>query len=121
VCTIVGKTWALHLEKVVRVDRAENLAMIAESVAFLAGRGKRVVYDAEHFFDGFRDDRATRSSACAAAADAGPSPCACATRTARRCPHQVAEATAAVVAAVGDRCASASTATTTPSAAWRTR
>ena len=39
VCTIVGKTWALHLEKVVRVDRAENLAMIAESVAFLAQAG----------------------------------------------------------------------------------
>ena len=58
VCTIVGKTWALHLEKVVRVDRAENLAMIEESVAFLVAAGKRVVYDAEHFFDGFRADRA---------------------------------------------------------------
>ena len=43
VCTIVGKTWALHLEKVVRVDRAENLAMIEESVAFLAAAGRRVV------------------------------------------------------------------------------
>ena len=42
VCTIVGKTWGLHLEKVVRVDRAENLAMIAESVAFLLEAGKRV-------------------------------------------------------------------------------
>src|SRR5436309_7559949 len=56
VCTLVGKTWALHLEKVVRVDREENLRMIAESVAFLAAQGKRVVYDAEHFFDGFADD-----------------------------------------------------------------
>ncbi len=57
VCTIVGKTWGLHLEKVVRVGRDENLAMIAASVAFLAGEGKRVIYDAEHFFDAFRDDR----------------------------------------------------------------
>jgi len=57
VCTIVGKTWGLHLEKVVRVDRDENLAMIEESVAFLVAQGKRVIYDAEHFFDGWRDDR----------------------------------------------------------------
>ena len=52
VCTLVGKSWGLHLEKVVRVDRDENLRMIAESVAFLVAQGKRVVYDAEHFFDG---------------------------------------------------------------------
>ncbi|HEV2061741.1 MAG TPA: citramalate synthase [Solirubrobacteraceae bacterium] len=57
VCTIVGKTWGLHLDKVVRVGRDENLAMIEESVAFLVAEGKRVVYDAEHFFDAFRDDR----------------------------------------------------------------
>ena len=58
VCTLVGKTWGLHLEKVVRVDRDENLRMIGESVAFLVGEGKTVVYDAEHFFDGWADDRA---------------------------------------------------------------
>jgi 2-isopropylmalate synthase len=55
VSTIVGKTWGLHLEKVVKVSREENLAMIAESVAFLVAAGKRVIYDAEHFFDGYRD------------------------------------------------------------------
>ncbi|MEA2220764.1 MAG: 2-isopropylmalate synthase, partial [Solirubrobacteraceae bacterium] len=47
VCTIVGKTWTLHVEKVVRVSREENLAMIAESVAFLVAQGKRVIFDAE--------------------------------------------------------------------------
>ena len=46
VVTLVGKTWSLHLEKVVRVDRDENLRMIEESVAFLVAQGKRVVYDA---------------------------------------------------------------------------
>jgi 2-isopropylmalate synthase len=51
VTTIVGKTWDLHLEKVVRVDREENLAMIAESVAFLVAEGKRVIYDAEQVVD----------------------------------------------------------------------
>ena len=39
-----------------KVDREENLRMISESVAFLVAAGKRVVYDAEHFFDGFADD-----------------------------------------------------------------
>ncbi len=54
VTTIVGKTWDLHLEKVLKVDRAENLRLIEESVAFLAGLGKEVIYDAEHFFDAYR-------------------------------------------------------------------
>jgi 2-isopropylmalate synthase len=71
VCTLVGKTWALHLEKVVRVDRQENLRMIADSVGFLVGQGKRVVYDAEHFFDGWRDDRDYALACLRAAADAG--------------------------------------------------
>ena len=56
VVTLVGKTWGLHLEKVTKVSREENLAMIAESVAFCRERGKRVVYDAEHFFDSYRED-----------------------------------------------------------------
>ena len=71
VCTLVGKTWSLHLEKVVRVDREENLRMIAESVAFLVDEGKRVVYDAEHFFDGWRDDRDYALRCLRAAAEAG--------------------------------------------------
>jgi len=103
VCTIVGKTWALHLEKVVRVDRAENLAMIEESVAFLVAAGKRVVYDAEHFFDGFRDDRAYALACLEAAARGGADTvCLCDTNGSSL-PHQVAEATATVVAALGDR------------------
>jgi 2-isopropylmalate synthase len=53
VATLVGKTWDLHIEKVTRVSREENLRMIEESVAFLVAAGKEVVYDAEHFFDAF--------------------------------------------------------------------
>jgi len=56
VCTLVGKSSPLHVEKVVRVSRAENLAMIGDSVGFLAAQGKRVLFDAEHFFDGFELD-----------------------------------------------------------------
>jgi 2-isopropylmalate synthase len=103
VCTIVGKTWALHLEKVVRVDRVENLAMIAESVAFLVAAGKRVVYDAEHFFDAYRDDAAYALDCLRAAAGAGAETVSICDTNGSSLPGQVAEATGAVVAAVGDR------------------
>src|SRR4028119_2308745 len=56
VVTLVGKTWSLHLEKVVKVDRDENLRMIEESVAFLVAQGKQGVYDAEHFSAAYRAD-----------------------------------------------------------------
>ncbi len=77
VCTLVGKTWGLHLEKVVKVDRDENLRMISESVAFLVAAGKRVVYDAEHFFDGYADDPAYALRCLQAAAAAGAETVTC--------------------------------------------
>ncbi|MEX0717768.1 MAG: citramalate synthase, partial [Planctomycetaceae bacterium] len=54
VVTIVGKTWDLHVREVLRVDEAENLAMIRDSISFIANGSREVIYDAEHFFDGFR-------------------------------------------------------------------
>ncbi|MCA9040801.1 MAG: citramalate synthase [Planctomycetaceae bacterium] len=54
VITVVGKTWDLHVTEVLRVDLQENLAMIRDSIAFLKAEGREVVYDAEHFFDGFK-------------------------------------------------------------------
>jgi 2-isopropylmalate synthase len=71
VCTLVGKASVLHVEKVVRVTREENLAMIAESVAFLVAAGKRVLLDAEHFFDGFALDPGYSLDCLRAAAGAG--------------------------------------------------
>ena len=70
-CTLVGKASILHVEKVVRVSREENLAMIAESVAFLLAHGKRVLLDAEHFFDGFQLDAGYSLDCLRAALDAG--------------------------------------------------
>ncbi len=96
VCTIVGKTWGLHLDKVVRVGREENLAMIAESVAFLAAQGKRVVYDAEHFFDGFRADPAYAVQCLRAAGEAGAERVVLCDTNGSSLPHEVAEATRAV-------------------------
>ena len=77
VCTLVGKTWSLHLEKVVRVDRDENLRMIEDSIAFLVAEGKRVVYDAEHFFDGFAGDPAYALQCLSVAAAAGAETVTC--------------------------------------------
>jgi len=71
VCTIVGKTWRLHLDKVVRVSAEDNLELIRDSVQFLVGAGKRVIYDAEHFFDGYRDDPEYSVACLRAAAVAG--------------------------------------------------
>jgi len=98
VCTIVGKTWGLHLEKVVKVDREENLRMISESVGFLVGRGKRVVYDAEHFFDGFADDPAYALSCVRAAAEAGAETVTCCDTNGGTLPHDIAAAVGTVVA-----------------------
>ncbi|NKB70154.1 MAG: citramalate synthase [Candidatus Latescibacteria bacterium] len=53
---LFGKSWDLHVEQVLRTTRAENIALIEDSVAFLAGQGREVVYDAEHFFDGYKAD-----------------------------------------------------------------
>ncbi len=54
IVTIVGKTWDLHVDEVLRVSRQENLDMIRESVDYCRSQGREVFYDAEHFFDGFR-------------------------------------------------------------------
>ena len=100
VVTLVGKTWKLHLDKVTKVSPEENLAMIADSVAFLRGEGKRVIYDAEHFFDGHRDDPAYALECLRAAAEAGAENVTLCDTNGSSLPPQVAEATAAMVEAL---------------------
>jgi 2-isopropylmalate synthase len=101
VCTLVGKTWGLHLEKVVKVDREENLQMIFDSVAFLVSQGKRVIYDAEHFFDGFGDDQEYAIRCLRAAAEAGADTVTCCDTNGGTLPDQVMATIAAVVTALG--------------------
>jgi len=67
----VGKSSRSHVIHVLGVSPEENLAMIAESVAFAKQRGREVVFDAEHFFDAMREDRTYALAAVRAAADAG--------------------------------------------------
>ncbi len=71
VVTIFGKSWLLHVTEVLGATPAENLDMVAESVAFLAERGREVVYDAEHFFDGYAADAGYALATIRAARQAG--------------------------------------------------
>jgi len=57
VCTIFGKTWTLHVTEVLHTTNEENLRIIEQSIAYLDKFGKYVIYDAEHFFDGYKDNR----------------------------------------------------------------
>ena len=56
VMTIVGKTWTLHVTEILRTTLEENLAMIEDSTRYLVAQGREVIYDAEHFFDGYKAD-----------------------------------------------------------------
>ena len=69
--TFVGKSWDLHVTRVLNTTLDENLAMIGESVAFMRQQGKRVFFDAEHFFDGYRANPAYALQSLRAAADGG--------------------------------------------------
>jgi 2-isopropylmalate synthase len=71
VVTLVGKTWSLHVTEVLRTTPEENLAMIGDSVRYFKDHGKEVVYDAEHFFDGYRDDPRYALATLKAAQDSG--------------------------------------------------
>jgi 2-isopropylmalate synthase len=101
VCTLVGKTWALHLQKVTRASREENLAMIRDSVAFCRSQGKRVIYDAEHFFDGWREDASYALECLRAAVEAGAENVTLCDTNGSSLPHEVGEATAAAVTELG--------------------
>jgi 2-isopropylmalate synthase len=71
VATIVGKSWDFHVTQALETTLEENLAMIADTVAFLRPRVDEVIYDAEHFFDGFQANRDYALRTLRAAAEAG--------------------------------------------------
>ncbi len=71
IVTLVGKAWTLHVDEALRTTREENLAMVADSVRFFVREGRRAVFDAEHFFDGYAADRSYALACLSAAAEAG--------------------------------------------------
>jgi 2-isopropylmalate synthase len=73
VCTIFGKSWTLHVTEVLRASLDENLRMIRDTLRLLNDHGREVIYDAEHFFDGYKEDSAYALATLQAAADGGAS------------------------------------------------
>ena len=71
VVTVVGKSWDLHVRDALRTDPEENLRAIFESLEYLKKRGRMVIYDAEHLFDGYRANPEYCLKTLKAAADAG--------------------------------------------------
>ena len=103
VATIVGKTWDLHIDKVLRVDRDENLRMIEESIAFLRAEGKRVFYDAEHFFDGYGTDPVYALRCLRTAVEAGAESVILCDTNGATLPGGIESATRAIVAELGSQ------------------
>jgi 2-isopropylmalate synthase len=95
VVTIFGKSWLLHVTEVLGATAAENLDMIADSVRFDVDRGRETVYDAEHFFDGYKADRDYALATLRAAREAG-------SRTLVLCDTNGGTLTEELLAIVGD-------------------
>lgn len=103
VVCIYGKTWMLHVKEVLQTTPEENLAMIADTVRFLKQHGKFVVYDAEHTFDGARDNREYALATWQAAASAGADIVVLCDTNGGRLPSEVAELTRFAVSSLNTR------------------
>ncbi len=119
VVVLFGKSWTLHVLEALETSLEENLRMIGETVAFFAERGKRVVYDAEHFFDGTRKTPLTPSPPWRPPLGPGPTPWSSATPTGGTSPRRSTPPPRPWWSAFPGR-GSASTPTTTPSLPWPT-
>ena len=93
VITIVGKTSDFHAKEVLGVSLEENLAMIRETVEYLVGEGREVIYDAEHFFDGWKANPEYAAQTIQAAAEAGASTIVMCDTNGGSLPEEVAEIT----------------------------
>ena len=71
VVTLFGKSWILHVKKALQTDEEENLKMIEDSVSFFKKMGREVIFDAEHFFDGYKDNPLYAIKILQVAKDAG--------------------------------------------------
>lgn len=101
-CTIVGKTSSFHVTEVLRTTLDENLSLIRDSAAFLVAKGKEVIYDAEHFFDGHASDPAYALATVEAAAHAGASVVVLCDTNGGTMPWMVEDVVKAVRARLGD-------------------
>ncbi len=100
VVTLFGKSWKLHVKDVLRTSLKENLAMVSDTVGYLKEMGKEVIFDAEHLFDGFKDDPEFAMSVLLAAEAAGVDSLVLCDTNGGCLPHDIYEITKSVVAAV---------------------
>ncbi|HET7761888.1 MAG TPA: citramalate synthase [Phycicoccus sp.] len=103
VVTLVAKSHTGHVERALRTTLGENLEMIRDTVTFLRGEGRRVFLDAEHFFDGYRTNRAYALEAVRVAAEAGAEVVALCDTNGGMLPSQVSDVVHDVVATTGVR------------------
>lgn len=101
VVTIVGKSWRLHVEQILGVTIEENLRMIRDTVAHLKSAGREVIMDAEHFFDGYKEDPEQAMAAIQAAKDAGADMVVLCDTNGGSMLHEVSEITRTVVNQLG--------------------
>jgi len=94
--TIFGKSWDLHVKEVLRISLDDNLRIISDSVKFLRKKGKKVFYDAEHFFDGYKNNPEYALKTLAAASEAGAEQLILCDTNGGMLPFQVEEAACAV-------------------------
>jgi 2-isopropylmalate synthase len=99
--TIVGKTSAFHATEVLRVSLEENLAMIDETLRYLRAAGREIIYDAEHFFDGWKNNPEYSRKTIETAAAAGAARIVLCDTNGGSMPNEIAELTRAAAAAVG--------------------
>jgi 2-isopropylmalate synthase len=100
IITIVGKTWDFHVTEVLGVSLAENLDMVAETISYLCSKGRRVIYDAEHFFDGWNANPSYAAQTIQAAAKAGAEIVVLCDTNGGTMPHRIAEVTSGSIAAL---------------------
>ncbi len=101
VVTLVGKSWLLHVTEVLNVTAEENLAMIGDTVRYFKENGREVFYDAEHFFDGYKDDPEYALRTIAAARDGGADVVVLCDTNGGSMPDEVARITRDAIARVG--------------------
>jgi len=100
--TMVGKAWDLHVTDVLRCNLEENLAMCAESVAYVKKQDRDVIFDAEHFFDGYKHNPDYAMKILQAAAESGAHTLVLCETNGGCLPHEVYEITATVCKVFGD-------------------
>ncbi len=103
VAVIFGKSWTLHVTEVLRCGLEENLSMVTESVEYLADHGLEVVFDAEHFFDGYRESPGYALSVLRCAVEGGAETVVLCDTNGGTLPHEVGRSVGEVVRELGGR------------------